>query len=236
MKWAIAAVVVVAIAAVAGPFIYINFIKGDEAAQLEEGCDVPSGSTPQASTGEAAFAASAGGTIDPAKAEGAWSVAPDSVAGYRVTEVLFGQDATAVGRTSDVTGQLTVQDGRVTAATFEVDMTTVTSSESRRDNQFRGRIMDSSSFPTATFALTTPVDLPTAGSGNRTTASGDLTLRGVTKPVMLDITALDCGSYMSVLATAEIVFADFDIPDPNAPGITTQDHGLLEAKLRLVPA
>lgn len=56
-----------------------------------------------------------------------WSVAAGSQAGYRVEEVLAGQDTVAVRRTDDVTGQLTVDSVTVRADSFTVDMTNVTS-------------------------------------------------------------------------------------------------------------
>ena len=64
-----------------------------------------------------------------------------------------------MGRTSDVTGQLLVSGTTIESATFDVDLTTVTSDESRRDNQFRTRIMDTATHPTATFELTEPIEL-----------------------------------------------------------------------------
>ncbi|WP_093182258.1 YceI family protein [Sanguibacter gelidistatuariae] len=59
-----------------------------------------------------------------------------SQAGYRVAEVLYGQDVTVVGRTDDVTGTVTVEQGRLTAASVTVDMTTVTTDSSDRDDHF----------------------------------------------------------------------------------------------------
>ena len=38
---------------------------------------------------------------------------------------------------------------------------------------------------------------------------------------------------MQIVGTTDIVFADYGLPDPSAPGITTQDHGLLEFDLQL---
>ena len=67
-------------------------------------------------------------------------------------------------------------------------MTTVVSDESRRDNQFNGRLMDTDQFPTATFVLTR-TDRARHRPGRRApitaTASGELTLRDVTNPVTL---------------------------------------------------
>jgi polyisoprenoid-binding protein YceI len=222
MKWAIAAVVVVLLGAVGGPFVYINFIKDDP----PEEAALDSLGTP--------------GTGEPVGVDGRWTVEPsESFVGYRVVEVLFGQDTEGVGRTSEVSGELTIAGTEVTAATFEADMASLESDDERRDRQFRGRIMDTENFPTATFTLTEPIELgevPADGVRVTATASGELTLRDTTNPVTFDIEAQKNGSTIQVVGSTDIVFADYGIPDPSTTGISTQDHGLLEFDLRFVPA
>ena len=140
----VAAVVLVAVVA---PFVYLNFIKSDAPAPLSIGATDSSSAAP--SSGSAA----------PSDASGSWQVSDGSVVGYRVDEVLFGQSAEAVGRTEDVTGSLSVAGTSITEAELTADMTTVTSDEDRRDEQFNDRIMETATFPTATFALTEPIEL-----------------------------------------------------------------------------
>ncbi len=260
MKWAIAGVVVVILGLVGGPFVYINFIKDDppDRFALDDGDasaatigasastapagDDPVTSDPAVTTPAATTPAATtpGATGTPAAADAVWTIDPaTSAVGYRVVEVLFGQDTEGVGRTSAITGQLTVRGTQVTAADFEVDMTTVTSDEDRRDNQFHGRLMDTGSFPTATFTLTAPIELGTApadGAAVTATATGDLTLRGTTNPVTFEVQAQQSGETIQIVGSTDIVFADYGIPDPSTAGISTQDHGLLEFDLHLVPA
>ena len=115
-----------------------------------------------------------------------------STVGYRVKEVLFGQSNTAVGRTSSVTGQFAASGTSINSGTFTVDMTSVTSDKSMRDRQFQGRIMETSTYPTATFELTKPIDLgsvPADGVTKTVSATGKLTLHGVTKTVTIPLTA-----------------------------------------------
>jgi polyisoprenoid-binding protein YceI len=233
-KWITAGVAVVVVALLAvtlGPYIYIHFIKKKEAASLASGCVATDATTPQNTAGGPSFKAS-GNAIDASTADGTWTVAPGSTVGYRVTENLFGQDTTAVGRTSEVTGSLTVADGQVTAATFDVDMRHFKSPERRRDAQFNGPIMSVDQFPTSKFVLAKAVALP--GADAPTPAEGNLTLRGVTKPVTMSMTALDCGPYADVVGDTKITFADFSIPQPSAPGVSTSSDGTLEIKLKLV--
>jgi len=59
-------------------------------------------------------------------------------------------------------------------------MATVTSDQSRRDDAFSGRIMETSIYPTATFTLTDPIDFgstPAAGAQGTLQAKGELTLQ-----------------------------------------------------------
>lgn len=175
----------------------------------------------------------------PAGAAGAWTVTPESELGYRVDEILFGVDTEGVGRTNQVTGSMTIDGTTVTAAEFTVDVASITSDDSRRDNQFRGRIMTTSEFPTATFVLTEPIELgvePADGAEVTTSATGELTLRGVTNTVTFDLTARQEGDRIGVLGDIPIVFADYAIANPSNPGVTTEDHGLLEFVLVFEPA
>ena len=255
MKWALAAVVVVLLGVVGGPFVYINFIKDDppdrfslDGAAASTAVTVTA-SAPAATSPPAAAAATttvtpaAPGTTAaaaPSSSAQTWAIDPaTSAVGYRVVEVLFGQDTEGVGRTSAITGQLTLDGAQVTTADFEVDMATVTSDEDRRDNQFRGRLLDTDNFPTATFTLTAPIDLgavPADAAPITATATGDLTLKGTTNPVTFDVQAQQDGEVIQVVGSTDIVFADYGIEDPSTSGISTQDHGLLEFDLRFVPA
>ena len=245
MKWAIAAAVVIVLGLVAGPFIYINFIKDDpeERFALDElhhsprhcgrpdhlggtGVDRPSGRTRQRRR--------AGRRPRPAPAaaatDGTWAIGTGSAVGYRVVEVLFGQDTEGVGRTDQVTGQLTLAGTQVTDGSFEADLTTVVSDEDRRDNQFRGRLMDTDNFPTATFTLTAPIELgsvPADATPVTATATGELTLRGVTNPVTVEVQAQKNGDTIQVVGSTDVVFADYGIPQPDNGAVSTQDHGLL---------
>ncbi len=150
--------------------------------------------------------------------------------------MLFGQDTEGVGRTDQVTGQLTLAGTQVTDGSFEADLTTVVSDEDRRDGQFRGRLMDTDNFPTATFTLTAPIELgsvPADATPVTATATGELTLRGVTNPVTVEVQAQKNGDTIQVVGSTDVVFADYGIPQPDNGAVSTQDHGLLEFDLRL---
>jgi polyisoprenoid-binding protein YceI len=214
IRWILAAVALVVVAAVAAPFVYIHFIESDAPPTL----DVSSATTAHPASETVAL-------------NGVWRAGSGSTAGYRVDEVLFGQNHTAVGRTHDVSGQITLSGTEVKDGKLVVDLNSVTSDRTQRDNQFRGRIMDVASFPTATFTLTQPIELgrvPSNGQIVTAKASGTLTLRGTTKPVSVAVKAVRSGNMVNVSGSIPIRFADWNIPNPSFGPVTTQDHGEIE--------
>jgi polyisoprenoid-binding protein YceI len=178
-------------------------------------------------------------TDEPATAASTWAATDASQVGYRVDEVLFGVNTTAVGRTNQVQGALAIDGTSVTGVEFTVDVGSISSDESRRDNQFRGRIMTVDEFPTATFVLTQPIELgveATEGATVTAQATGDLTLRGVTNPVTFEVNAKRENDLIGVQGAIPVLFEDFGIANPSTGGITTEDNGLVEFVLVFEPA
>ena len=220
-KKVLIAAAVVVVAVVGGPWVYINVIKDDapEALTLDT---VPS------TIGAASDTTVVASVSD---VDGEWVATSESVVGYRVREILFGQSTEGVGRTNSVTGSLVVSESVVTTASFTVEMATLVSDSDRRDRQVAGRILDVSSYPTSTFELLEPITLTPEslnGSELAVTAKGTLTLRGVSKDVSVPLVAQLVDGKISVNGTIEIVFADWGIPDPSVSAISVEDRGLLE--------
>ena len=219
------AVVVVLVAAL-GPYIYIHFIEGPAPSKLELPTSSPSTSSAKGSA-----------PATTTSLDGVWNVGTGSRAGYRVQEVLVGQNATAVGRTGKIWGSMTISGTTVTQATFTVDMASVVSDQSQRNARFNGPIMDVSRYPTATLTLTSPIDLgsiPAAGADEHYNAVGNLDMHGVTKSVSFPVTAERVGSGIDVLADIPITFSDWNIANPSIGGfVTTANTGTLEVLLRL---
>lgn len=170
-------------------------------------------------------------TEAPAGVDGTWTATDESTLGYRVKEVLGGVDTEGVGRTNVVTGSLVIDGTTVTAADFTVDVASITSDSSRRDGQFSGPIMDTATHPTATFVLTSPIELgaiPADGEQITVQATGDLTLRGTTKSVAFPLTAEYANGRIGVFGNIPVVFADYGIPNPSNGFAVTGDDGLLE--------
>ncbi|PJJ61651.1 YceI family protein [Compostimonas suwonensis] len=225
----IAVVVVVGAAAIAGPIVYRDFISG----------------TPDAVPTVAATTPAQGGALDPASPagpvdlSGEWTVGDGSFAGYRVKEVLNGTDVTVTGRTEQVSGTLTVEGTTLTAATISVDVGSIATEEPSRDAYFRDSALQVDEFPTATFDLTSPVtasSTPTSGEIQTVSASGDLTIHGVTRPVTVELQAVLSGTGGQVSGSIPITFSDFGVEAPSLGFVTVEDTGSVEFLLDIVPA
>jgi len=165
---------------------------------------------------------------------GAWHpVAPaGSFVGYRVDERYLGVGVrTAVGRTSAVTGTVTVDGDRARAADLRADMTTVHSDQARRDDTLRFRAIETDRYPTARFTLTGPVAI----SARPRRAAGTLTLHGRRAPIAVTVRGQRlAGGRLELVGSAPIRFADFAIEPPSVAGlVTVRDHGTLEFRLVL---
>lgn len=220
---------VVVVAAVLGPYVYIHFIEAPAPAKLE----LPSSSrttTPSSLHGSTT-------SVPSASIDGTWNVGSGSIAGYRVQEVLLGQSATAVGRTKEIWGSLTIEGTTVTQGSFTVNMASVVSDQSQRNARFDSTIMDVSQYPTATLTLSSPIDLgqvPASGVTRHYNAVGDLEMHGVTKSVAFSVSAERIGADIDVLADLSIPFSEWNIANPSIGGfVTTANVGTLEVLLHL---
>lgn len=238
---AIVAVAIVAVA-VGGFVVYDQVLRGDSTAALSlpsAGPSTGSTSSATATPGTAASAApTTGGTTDGDLA-GTWTVATGSQAGYRVREQLANlpAESDAVGRTDQVTGSITLETTgdatTLTAGTITVDTTSIVSDESRRDNRLRNEGLETDTYPTATFTLTQPVEIPAAaldGTASDVTLVGDLELHGVTKSVSIPAQAQLVDGTISVAGSLSFPLSDFAITAPNIGGfiVSIADSGTLE--------
>jgi polyisoprenoid-binding protein YceI len=235
VKKSLVAVVAAAVLVVGATVVYVQFIKGDAPGKLEFiATDEPTTGGPNTGTGTPAT------TVAPAPgADGTWTVSSGTQVGYRVKEDFIGglQNSDAVGRTSSVTGSVTISGTRATAASFTADARTLKSDDTRRDGQVQGRILSTSQFPQATFELTAPIDFGRIPSGANdvvtASATGDLTLRGATKRVTFDVQSILDNGTVQVKGQIPVVFADYGIPSPSNAIVSVRDNGVLEFLLVL---
>jgi polyisoprenoid-binding protein YceI len=227
--------VAVVVLVIVGFGTWYLFIRDDapEAANIETAGET----LDQAGEGDEAAGAS---TLD-----GSWAVDTSvgsfddfsgTWAGYRVDEELASIGAnTAVGRTPDVSGTMEVTGDEVTAVDVEVNMTTLQSDSGTRDGAMRSRGLETDQFPTATFALSQPVTLPSGlGEGGTASASatGNLTIHGVTKEVTLDVDVDLSGSTAAVVGQAPVTLSDFGIEPPTGFSVLSiNEQGTFEFQL-----
>ena len=89
------------------------------------------------------------------------------------------------GRFGKVAATLVYNEGDVTKSTVTatIDVSTVDTGESPRDTHLKSdAFFDVAKFPTASFTSTGVVK-----NGNKLTVSGNFTLHGITKPIVLDV-------------------------------------------------
>jgi polyisoprenoid-binding protein YceI len=211
------AVVVLGVAALAGWWFLVRDDAPPEADIDAAGETLDEAATP--GTGDASSdAAGADGTWTVDRTVGSFADFSGTWVGYRFDEELVGIGGnTAVGRTPDVSGTMTVADGAVTAVDVEVDLTTLDSDSDRRDGALRSRGLESDRFPTATFTLTDPVALPvglTDGERATVTANGQLTIHGVTNDAAVELQAELQGDNAVVVGSAPIALTDYGIDPP----------------------
>ena len=161
-------------------------------------------------------------------------------AGFRVEEELVRIGAaTAVGRSPEVSGSVTIDGTNIMQAEIAVDLTAIVSDESRRENAIR-EALNTSQNPTATFVLTEPLDfgeVPLEGVTVSATATGDLTINGVTRTVEIPLEAQVAGESILIVGSTNVVFADYGIDTPSAPIVlSVADQGTIELQLWLVRA
>jgi polyisoprenoid-binding protein YceI len=195
---------------------------------------------------------SGAGTVPaaPDSLDGTWTVntslgsitdATASFAGYRVQEQLVGVGGTtAVGRTTKVSGSMTLTGAVVSNVQVTADLTALVSDNPDRDGSLRREALETNRFPTATFKLTGSIDLgalPAEGSAADANATGDFTLHGVTKSITIALQATRQGGIIAVTGSLPIVFADYSIQKPTSFSVlSVDDHGIMELHLLFTQA
>ena len=143
------------------------------------------------------------------------------------------------GRFGGVKGTLVYNEADITKATVTVtiDTTTVNTGVNARDTHLKtDAFFDVAKFPTAAFTSS-----GVAKNGNRLTVNGNLTLHGVTKPVVLDVEgpstpvegAMDHKAHSGFSATTTISRTAFGI-GTSFPSVLLSDEVKLTIELEIV--
>ncbi len=117
-------------------------------------------------------------------------------------------------------GQLTVDKNKVTGGTFTIDMNSITCTDIK-DAEYNGKLIghlksddffSTEKHPTATFKITSlkPIAKAAAGQPN-TTVTGDLTIKGITKPVTFPATITVKNGVATAKANVTVDRTKYDI-------------------------
>lgn len=130
-----------------------------------------------------------------------------------------------IGSTQEVSGQLVLdlsQAQFLLSSEFEVDLSTLTSDQERRDNRLKDEWLESATYPLATFKSTSVSQMPqnyVEGFGVELTVEGELTIRGVTKPAVFEVNAKLENGVITGTAVADLLMSDFGVEPPTMLGL-----------------
>jgi polyisoprenoid-binding protein YceI len=144
---------------------------------------------------------------------------------YRVREQLMGANLPndAIGKTSEITGTiLAYPDGRIVkdSSKIVVNLKNLKSDKDRRDGFLQHRTLETDKYPTVELVPTSirgfNGTLPASGTATFELL-GDLTVHGVTKPSVWQVTARADGSDVAGTATTAFTFKDISLDQPRVP-------------------
>jgi polyisoprenoid-binding protein YceI len=161
---------------------------------------------------------------------------------YRVREQLMGASLPndAVGVTNGITGTiLAYPDGRIVkdSSRIVVDVRLLKSDKSRRDGFLQRRTLETEKYPTVELVPTEirgfDGKLPASGPVTFQLV-GDLTVHGVTRPTVWNVTARAEGQNVAGTATTAFTFKDVDLDQPRVPVVlSVADTIKLEYEFRM---
>ena len=159
-------------------------------------------------------------------------VSEQSTASYVVNEEFFSGalakygieagNAEVIGSTNAVQGELRLNladpANALVAGRFAVNLPSLTTTRSQRDDWIRNNALESNKYPTAEFVATAIENAPasyTEGAEITFQLLGDLKVSDITLPVTFDVTATFSGDTITGVATAPMQLTDFGFDPPN---------------------
>ncbi len=204
--------------------------------QQYSGSNNTTSSTPQA-TAQPTTATSTGSVCAtmPAGSQPYTIAANQSYASYEVQEQFLSKPLPneAIGKTSAIQGGLALQSKgtpTITALKVTVNLQTLTSDLSRRDDAIRGNWLQSSTYPLATFVVKTP-QATTSGpytNGQQVTfkLTGEMTVHNTTHPETFTVQGKLDGNTITGIAKSLVYMKDFGFSAPSIFGLLTVKDGV----------
>jgi polyisoprenoid-binding protein YceI len=183
----------------------------------------------QTQTHTAPGAVTATGTPIPSTGLSTFQIVPaQTTASYSVYENLIFQNKPnndAIGTTHSVTGSFKVQTSAsplIASMNITVDLRTLQTDSSRRDNYVRQNALQTDTYPNATFVSVSTQSLPASYTDGQTVhfqLTGNLTMHGKTNKEVFDVQGKVVGKTITGTATSTIYMTDFGIQPPNLANI-----------------
>src|SRR5712691_8087715 len=163
-------------------------------------------------------------------------VPAQTTASYSVYENLIFQSKPnndAIGTTHSVQGSFKIRTGAsplVAAMNIQVDLRTLQSDSSRRDNFIQQNTLETATHPYATFVSVSTQGLPASYSNGQSVhfqLTGNLTMHGKTNKEVFDVQGKVVGNTITGTATSTIYMTDFGIQPPNLANIAIAQNKVL---------
>lgn len=224
MRRALVAVAVIAVLAIGGlAYLYFAGGSGEPTTELTTPPLTSGTTTGTAADTDGSATSTAGGELG-------FVISPDeSKASFELGETLRGNPNQVVGTTSEVAGQVRfdpADPSTMELSQIVVNARTLQTDSSLRDRAIRGPVILNSAsdeFELITFDPTGIEGLPdtlSVGDSASFTVTGDLTIKGTTRPVTFTGEASwPQQDRIEGFATAKVNRMDFGIGIPNAPGV-----------------
>jgi polyisoprenoid-binding protein YceI len=160
--------------------------------------------------------------------------AKQSQASYQVQEQFLSQNLPnqAIGKTSSTNGGFIVRLNNtpaITALKVTVDLKTLTSDSSRRDDAIRSQWLQSNTYPNATFVVKTPQTIPSNyGGGQNITfkLAGNMTVHNTTHPETFTMQGKKVGNVITGTGKSLVYMKDFGFDAPSIAGFLTVKDGV----------
>jgi len=174
-------------------------------------------------TSETKPAESKPAATNPGDPNGTYTIVPDqSSTSFEVKEVFLvdSLNATAVGKTSGIKGDLILENGSFKPSTVVVDVTTLKTDQAMRDRQLKNRAIETDKYKTAEYTIEGVEGAINLADGKEASfkLKGLATIHGVQKPLVWDATAKLEGDTLKLDATVTFDMALFEIEPPNVAG------------------
>jgi polyisoprenoid-binding protein YceI len=180
---------------------------------------------------------------EPLGPEGSWIVeSSDSIVGFRAREKYFSLPVPSevVGRTSVITGTMTIRRSAILVTAISVDMRTLKTGDPQRDETLRtSRGPKWDDYPRGTFRLQRPIPLGglQPGTIKKVGAKGVLRLHDVSRVVLYPLEVRWHGRTFEAAGRLRTRMTEFGFDPPSVAGLTTVSNAFtIEVKLTFVRA